>query len=548
MKETRPSDLDYQEKMIQGSAWMSVGSIFSRLIGAIYIVPWYAWMGENARTANGLFNMGYTFYALFMMISTAGLPGAIAKQVARYNSMGEYRTSRRLFIMALQATAVLGIFFGAVMFFTAPLLAKLSGGGRQLIPVIQALSIAVIAFPCMSVLRGYFQGQQDMRPSAISQLVEQAIRVIYMLLSAFIIMKVMKGDYLNAVIQSTFAAAVGMVGAYAVLLFYWFKDRKHSNQQMEYSANKATISPSDTRKLLIETVRQAIPFILLGAGITFYKLIDQVTFVHTMAANTNYSHDQLMALYALFSANPDKLTMVVIALGTSLALTSLPMLTELFTQRRRPELAKVVNTNIQLFAFIMLPAVFGMILLAYPLNTVFYSADVLGSRILMVACCTGLVSALFMMLSSTLQGISHSRIAVRYWLAGLLLKMVIQVPLIKLLEVYGPLVATFIGLSLTSALCLWKLRRVVRANYQLAFRRCVLILLLTLVMLVVAVIVRQLSYLTFDPNSRGQAFIICLLTAGTGGFVYFYLSLKIRLVDKLVGPQAKKWRRRLRIK
>ncbi|MFQ7236171.1 MAG: oligosaccharide flippase family protein, partial [Enterococcus hulanensis] len=370
---------------------------------------------------------------------------------------------------------------GGVMFFTAPLLASLSGGGRALIPVIQALSIAVVAFPCMSVLRGYFQGQQNMRPSAISQLVEQALRVLYMLLSVFIIMKVMKGDYLSAVIQSTFAASVGMIGSYAVLLFYWFKERRQEDLQPGYRFTKVKI---DTKKLLIETVRQAIPFILLGSGIIFYKLIDQMTFIHTMAANTNYSHDQLVALYALFSANPDKLTMVVVALGTSLALTSLPMLTELFTQKRRPELAKLVNTNIQLFAFIMLPAVFGMILLAYPLNTVFYSADVLGSRVLVVACWSGLVSALFMMLSTTLQGISHSRIAVRYWLAGLLLKMLIQIPLIELLEVYGPLVATFIGLSLTCGLCLWKLRRVVHANYQLAFRRCVLILILTLVMLV----------------------------------------------------------------
>jgi len=242
------------------------------------------------------------------------------------------------------------------------------------------------------------------------------------------------------------------------------------------------------------------------------------------------------------------LTMVVVALGTSLALTSLPMLTELFTQRRRPELAKLVNTNIQLFAFIMLPAVFGMILLAYPLNTIFYSADVLGSRVLVAACWAGLVLALFMMLSTTLQGISHSRVAVKYWLAGLLLKAIIQVPLIELLEVYGPLAATFIGLSLTCGLCLWKLRRVVHANYQLAFRRCVLILILTLVMLIVAVIVRQMSYLVFDPASRLSALAICLLTAGVGGLVYFYLSLKIRLVDKLVGSQARKWRRRLRIK
>ncbi|MDT2758731.1 putative polysaccharide biosynthesis protein [Enterococcus xiangfangensis] len=545
MDKIRSSELSYQEKMIQGSAWLSVGNIFSRLLGAIYIIPWYAWMGENARAANGLFNMGYTFYALFMMISTAGLPGAIAKQVARYNSMGEYQTSRRLFIKALQATAILGIFFGGVMFLTAPLLAGLSGGGAALIPVIQALSVAVVAFPCMSVLRGYFQGQQDMRPSAISQLVEQALRVLYMLLSVFIIMKVMKGDYLSAVIQSTFAASFGMIGSYGVLLFYWFKERKISDQQLKYSLNKVTI---DTKKLLFETVRQAIPFILLGGGITFYKLIDQATFIHTMKANTNYSHAQLVDLYALFSANPDKLTMVVVTLGTSLALTSLPMLTELFTQKRRPELAKLVNTNIQLFAFIMFPAVSGMILLAYPLNTVFYSADVLGSHVLIAACLAGFISALFMMLSTTLQGISHSRIAVRYWLAGLVLKVVIQIPLIKLLEVYGSLAATFLGLSLTSALCLWKLRRVVQANYRLAFRRCLLILILTLLMLGVAVIVRQTSYLVLDPAARFSALLICLLTAGIGGAVYVYLSLKLRLVDQLVGAQARKWRQRLRIK
>ena len=75
-----------------------------------------------------------------------------------------------------------------------------------------------------------------------------------------------------------------------------------------------------------------------------------------------------------------------------------------------------------------------------------------------------------------------------------------------------------------------------------------LIFILAILMLIVAVVVRQLSYLAFDPSSRVSALVICLLTAGAGGLVYFYLSLKIRLVDKLVGPQARKWRRRLHIK
>src|SRR5699024_5123130 len=88
---------DAQAKMVKGSMWMSFGSIFSRFLGAIYIIPWYAWMGENDKVANALFNKGYNVYALFLMIATAGIPSAIAKQISYYNSLNEYQISKRLF-------------------------------------------------------------------------------------------------------------------------------------------------------------------------------------------------------------------------------------------------------------------------------------------------------------------------------------------------------------------------------------------------------------------------------------------------------------------
>lgn len=59
--------------MVKGSAWMTASNIISRMLGAIYIIPWYAWMGEHGNEANSLFSMGYTIYALFLMISTAGI-------------------------------------------------------------------------------------------------------------------------------------------------------------------------------------------------------------------------------------------------------------------------------------------------------------------------------------------------------------------------------------------------------------------------------------------------------------------------------------------
>ena len=60
-----------QQQMLRGTAWMTASNIISRLLGALYIIPWYAWMGKQGDQANALFGQGYNIYALFLLISTA---------------------------------------------------------------------------------------------------------------------------------------------------------------------------------------------------------------------------------------------------------------------------------------------------------------------------------------------------------------------------------------------------------------------------------------------------------------------------------------------
>ncbi|MDH6363400.1 O-antigen/teichoic acid export membrane protein [Enterococcus sp. PF1-24] len=525
-------ELTSQEKMAQGSAWMMISNITSRLLGVIYIIPWYAWLGANAKTANGLFNMSYTIYSLFLTISTAGIPSAIAKQMAYYNSKNEYGVSQKLFVKALQIMGILGAVSAVVMFFGASWLAEASGGGAELIPSMRSLSVAVLVFPVMAVIRGYFQGNQDMMPYALSQIVEQAARVFYMLMATFIIMKVMKGDYLAAVTHSTLAAFIGMIGSLIVLVYYFQKQRAVLDDRVAHSANQLEVSATD---LLIQTLKEAVPFIIVGAGITLFKIVDQVTFVRYMESITDFSHNQVVELYATFNANPDKLTMVVISLGTSLALTSLPLITESFALNKRKELAKMICDNFQLFAFVILPATIGMIVLAYPLNTLFYQPDKLGSLVLIEACFAGLFLGLYTLVSTMLQGLFENIATVQYLLIGLMVKIAVQIPAIRLAEVYGPLIATIIGLAVTCYLIIRKIYHVTRFGLTFTLKRCLLIFILTLVMGVAALLTRQVAYLVLDPNSRMQSFIIILLVAAVGIAVYGYLALQTGLAEKLLG-------------
>lgn len=537
--------LTNEEKMARGSAWLTIGNIGSRLIGVVYIIPWYFWLGDNAETANALFGMGYNVYALFIMISTAGIPAAIAKQVAFHNSRGEYRTSQNLFKRSLQVMLLFGILSAGIMYFASPALSVASGGGDDLVPAMRSLSVAILVIPVMSVLRGYFQGTQNVGPFAISQLVEQFFRVIYMLMATFIIMNLGSGDYVSAVTQSTFAAFIGALGGLGVLLYYFRKEKIKMEILAEQSTEEGKI---DTVGILLSTVKEAVPFIIVGSAITIFKLVDQFTFIRTMKGFTEYTTQELQNLMALFSVNPDKLTMVVIGLATAMAAVGLPLITEAYAKKDQKSLAKLVTNNLQLYSFIMFPATFGMVLLAYPLNTIFYGYSVLGSRLLIVACLSGLILGLFMITASMLQGIYENMSAVVFFGIGLLVKILLQPASIYFLESYGPHFSTSVGLAVACYFNLRKLHQKTHFNLSLVLRRTLLMALMTVAMVVVSMITKGIFGLALNDDHKIQSFLLVMFVAGFGGLTYIYIGLKIRIADKLLGPRMAHLRRKLKIK
>ena len=150
-----------------------------------------------------------------------------------------------------------------------------------------------------------------------------------------------------------------------------------------------------------------------------------------------------------------------------------------------------------------------------------------------------------MMTSNMLQGMYENLSAIGYFIIGLVIKIIIQIPLIMVFEVYGPLLATMIGFGVTCGLNLYKLHKISRFNRILTFRRTVLIFIMSLVMTVIAFIMRQLMGLVLSPDSKLQSFVMILGVAAVGGASYIFMVLRVRLADKLLGATAEKIRRRL---
>ena len=530
-----------QAQMLRGTAWLTASNFISRLLGAIYIIPWYIWMGTYAATANGLFTMGYNIYAWFLLISTAGIPVAVAKQVAKYNTMQEEEHSFALIRSFLGFMTVLGLAFALILYLFAPWLADLSGVGKDLIPIMQSLAWAVLIFPSMSVIRGFFQGMNNLKPYAMSQIAEQVIRVIWMLLATFIIMKLGSKDYLSAVTQSTFAAFVGMVASFAVLLYFLYKEGLL--QKVFETRDKI-----DSKSLLVDTIKEAIPFIITGSAIQLFQILDQMTFINSMKWFTNYSNEDLVVMFSYFSANPNKITMILISVGVSIGSVGLPLLTENYVKGDLPAASRLVQDSITMLFLFLLPATVGVVMVGEPLYTVFYGKpDSLALGLFVFAVLQSTILGLYMVLSPMLQAMFRNRKAVLYFIYGSLAKIVLQLPSIAIFHSYGPLISTTIGLIIPIVLMYREICQITGARRKIILKRTILITILTLVMFILVGFLQWIFGLVFHPTGRFWSFIYVALIGTIGGGLYGVMSLYTRLLDKVIG-QAKADQLRTRLK
>ncbi len=541
MNNNRANPADSQAKMLKGSAWMTFGSIISRVLGVIYIIPWYAWMGAYGNIANALTAKSYNIYSLFLIVSTAGIPGAVAKQIAKYNALDEYRVGQKLFKHGLALMALFGVLCAMIMYFAAPILA--AEDLRQ-VPVLRSLAFAVVVIPVMSIFRGYFQGYSNMMPSAMSQFVEQLARVIWILLTAYVIMRVQHGNYLAAVTQSNLAAFVGAIFGILLLCVFYLRQKRQVDQWIADSQGNLQVS---TGSLFLEIIQQSIPFIIIDSGITLYQLIDQYTFHPLIASFVHVSYDQIESWYALFGLNANKLIMVTVSIATAMAVTAIPLLSGAHAQKNWQDIAYQLENTLQLFFFVMIPASFGMAAISRPIYTVFYGPDPLGTAILVQSAITAITLGFFTVLLAMQQGLSENGLAIKYLLTGLVIKLVLQYPMILLFNVFGPLTATNVAMLLTIGMSLKHLHVKYRFNQQRLVHRILGMIGFSVVMLVSVMLAVHLFGLVLSPDRRLPALINVVISTLLGAGIYIVLVLKSGLAEKVLGSRITRLRAKLHI-
>lgn len=562
-----------QERMNAGATWMSAASMISRILGVLYVIPWYRWMGDPqiANEANSLFNIGYNYYAIFLSITIAGVPDSIAKQMAYYNGQGRYKTANRLFKSGLILMSLTGVIGGVLLWAFAPKLAQ-STPARDLdsvVMTIRSLVPALVILPTISVIRGYFQGHQDMKPSAISQITEQILRVFYMLTAVYLIRVVGTGSMETAVTHSTFAAFIGAIAAFLTLAYFFVKYRKgYDEEERLYSVQEE--SDVSTVKLLLEIVSIAIPFIISGSAIELSRLIDLNTYMPIMERVSELTRDQAINEYAIFGANANKLVTVIVSLAVAIGSTSISVISATFSEEKRridekirhkkitrrvdlhanhdyPETKALVMHNLKLFALVMLPAAIGMAVLAEPIYAFVFAFDPMGTTLLQISSFVAITMGLFSVLVAMMQAMSFFREAIIGMLVGVAIKLILQFPLLAIFGSAGALFATAIAFIGIACFYLWRLTTRINFSIVELLNQIKGIVALALSMGIVAWLVNYLLRATIiSPEQSLFAQLIQLvIVAAVGAGVYILGGLRFKILDTILGDKAKTLRAKL---
>jgi stage V sporulation protein B len=354
-------------KFLAGTMILAITGILVKFLGAFFRIPLTNLIGEVGMAYYGV---AYPIYSLFLVLSTTGIPVAISKMVSERIVNDNYGGAHKVFKTSLMLLSIIGFLSFLICFFGAEKIA-IAVGNVNAEYSIKAISPALLLIPLVSSFRGYFQGRQNMRPTAFSQLIEQIFRVSIGLLLSFLLIK---NSLELAAAGATFGATAGAIGALITIALIYYLDRKNLKNKI----NSFKTTYESYRHILKQIVVIAIP-ITIGATIMPIMMnIDTAIIMNRLQA-TGWSTQEATALFGLLSGYCNSLIQFPQVFTTAVAISIVPAVSAAFARKDKDDLDFNIKLGLRTMMIIGFPCFIGMLVLAKPILLLLYPFQIEGA-------------------------------------------------------------------------------------------------------------------------------------------------------------------------
>ncbi len=438
-----------KSSLIYGASVLTIGAFLSKVIGSVYrLFLTYIIGGEGI----GLYQMVFPVYSFLIVLCTGGIPLAISKIIAECNANQNYEQKKRVISLSLSILIILSIIFALILTLGAKKIAILQGN-VLISDSYLVIAPALVFVSIVSVLRGYFQGECDFVPTAVSQIIEQVIKVLSGIVLA---MALVKYSIADAVTGAVLAVTISEFVC-AVVMCIWYAKHKKSPPATQCECDPITIK---------QIIKVALPISLTSIALPLTFCLDSFIVVNLL--KKNFSTAIATSMYGLESGVVMSIVNFPSIISFSLASVLLPNLVKNIKAHNVYDNTEKLNACCKINLIISLPCTIGGVIFGENIMSLIYGTTLLPTRLAGELLSLSSISIIYMgfmqIFSMSLQAYDRRYVTVRNVLIAVLMKIVFECIFLstKTINIYALALANVICYMVGMLLDMFSLKRCVK--------------------------------------------------------------------------------------
>lgn len=502
-----------QSTFVKSTLILTVATLLSKVLGSVFRIPLQNIAGDEVL---GIFSMVYPVYMVALYLSVAGIPIAISKLIAEARAKNDPKTIQHIYYTA----SILALLFGLISFtiiflFSDPLANALGGPSTKLALII--VSATLLIAPYMAVYRGYFQGFENMKPTAVSQVIEQFVRVVFIILIAYVLVL---NNYSNEIVAG--GVMIGSIGGALFSLLYLRRSYHLSSVKIKkrspFSFHLFTVWSKRILKVSIPIAIGAVTMALLN-------FVDSFTIPYGLRAAGVASND-VNYLYGIYGRGL-ALVQIATVFATSIVLPLIPLMTAKLTEKDFDGTRKIIDETHEMTHLLSWPAAIGLLALIFPINLALFT-NLEGSTMLAIIGFSSVFTSLTVLGTGVLQGMNLAKTGAIIILGAVGLKTIANIVLIKGFGLTGAAWSTlFVYIVIFFANSHFIYHTI---KFSFVSLKTVKIILSAIIMGII--IGLPTLYFNVSEWSRWTALLYVTLGVTVGGLFYFIELCILRVIDK----------------
>lgn len=438
--------VDRSGEFIRGALVLTAAAVITKILSAVYRVPFQNIVGD---VGFYIYQQVYPFYGIVLALATYGFPVVISKLYAEQISLNKWHGARH--VLAVSSIILLFVSIGgfSLLFGSANFLAERMKDPYLADPI-RTVSFVFLLLAPISILRGYFQGRNDMVPTAISQIGEQLIRVLTILLLAILLVR--QNESLYSIGSSAFLGSLAG-GLMAIVLLSLFFVKRNANLKKTLWGERLELTSSVTiaKELTVQGFAICVSSLLL----VFIQLADSFN-LYSLLISSGFGIEEAKQLKGIYDRGQPIIQLGTVV-ATSLSLSLVPLISKAKLESDRQLLKEKIQLAFRVAIFAGAGAMVGLIAIIKPTNTMLFE-NAAGSNVLQILSILIFLSSIIMTASAVLQGLGFTLYPAFVILGGFIIKYCLNILFIPHAGLRGAAIASCIALLLVVIALLIKLK------------------------------------------------------------------------------------------